>query len=258
MKQLHPLYTDIEAPERFTYPFCYVPHPLVQDAARALIERLDSDPAIGGLFAEGKMMGVLITDRGPLYAFSGLAGGKAVVDGFVPPVFDLTQGFYKQREKEISLMPAGPGKSAASSELQEWIFNQYRVRNALGEELSVKDIFALRGLVPPGGTGDCAAPKLLNYAFRNGFKPLAMGEFWYGASPEKEVRQQGRFYPSCTGKCGPLLTWMMRGLDVDRNPLDGALASPDEPRVIYTDESIIVADKPSGGHIGTDGIRPLG
>ncbi|MBQ3942453.1 MAG: RluA family pseudouridine synthase [Bacteroidales bacterium] len=233
-------------PPRFTYPFCYVPHPLVQDAARALMERLDSDPAIGSLFAEGKMMGVLITDRGPLYAFSGLAGGKAIVDGFVPPVFDLTQGFYKQREKEISLMPAGPGKSAASSELQEWIFNQYRVRNALGEELSVKEIFALRGLVPPGGTGDCAAPKLLNYAFRNGFKPLAMGEFWYGASPEKEVRQQGRFYPSCTGKCGPLLTWMMRGLDVDRNPLDGALASPDEPRVIYTDEHIIVADKPSG------------
>ena len=233
-------------PPRFTYPFCYVPHPLVQDAARALIERLDSNPAIGSLFAEGKMMGVLITDKGPLYAFSGLAGGKAIVDGFVPPVFDLTQGFYKQREKEISLMPAGPGKSAASSELQEWIFNQYRVRNALGEELSVKEVFALRGLVPPGGTGDCAAPKLLNYAFRNGFKPLAMGEFWYGASPEKEVRQQGRFYPSCTGKCGPLLTWMMRGLDVDRNPLDGALASPDEPRVIYTDEHIIVADKPSG------------
>lgn len=233
-------------PPRFTYPFCYVPHPLVQDAARALIERLDSDPAIGSLFAEGKMMGVLITDRGPLYAFSGLAGGKAIVDRFVPPVFDLTQGFYKQREKEISLMPAGPGKSAASSELQEWIFNQYRVLNSLGEELSVKEIFALRGLVPPGGTGDCAAPKLLNYAFRNGLKPLAMGEFWYGASPEKEVRQQGRFYPSCTGKCGPLLTWMMRGLDVDRNPLDGALASPDEPRVIYTDEHIIIADKPSG------------
>ena len=233
-------------PPRFTYPFCYVPHPLVQDAARALIERLDSEPALGGLFAEGKMMGVMITDKGPLYAFSGLAGGKALIDGFVPPVFDLTEGYYKQREKEISCMPAGPDKSAASSELQDWIFSQYRVRNALGEELSVKEIFALRGLVPPGGTGDCAAPKLLNYAYRNGYKPLAMGEFWYGASPEKEVRQQGRFYPSCTGKCGPLRTWMMRGLEVDPNPLDGAVSSPGEPRVLYSDEHIIVADKPSG------------
>ena len=233
-------------PSRFTYPFRYVPHPLVVDAARALIKRLDSDPALSAPFAEGKMMGVLLTDSGPLYAFSGLAGGKALIDGFVPPVYDLGRSWYKQREAEISAMPPGPEKSAASAELQEWIFRQYRVMNALGEELSVEEIFALRGLVPPGGTGDCAAPKLLNYAYRHGMRPLAMGEFWYGRSPVREVREQGRFYPSCTGKCGPLLTWMMKGLDVEPNPLDAVVTSPQEPSVIYEDEHIIVVDKPSG------------
>ncbi|MBQ6556508.1 MAG: hypothetical protein IJL86_03070, partial [Bacteroidales bacterium] len=144
----------MEPPRQFTYPFCYVPHPLVVDAARVLIGRLDSEPTLGVLFEEGKMMGVLLTDRGPLYAFSGLAGGRSVVEGFVPPVYDLTQGYFKQREAQISAMPPGPEKSKASAELQEWIFSQYKVLNARGEELSVREIFALRGLVPPGGTGD--------------------------------------------------------------------------------------------------------
>lgn len=235
----------MELPPRFTYPFRYVPHPLVVDAARALISRLDGSPSASA-FREGKMLGVLLTDGGPLYAFSGLVGGQAVVPGFVPPVCDLTKGYFKQREAEISAMPDGPEKAAASAELQDWIFREYRVMNGLGEELSIKEIFALRGLVPPGGTGDCAAPKLLNYAFHKGLKPLAMGEFWYGRSPLREVREQGRFYPSCTGKCGPLLSWMMQGLDVDPNPLDAEFACRQEPSVLFSDEHIIVVDKPSG------------
>ena len=235
----------MELPSRFTYPFRYVPHPLVVEAAQALIEKLSSRATARDL-SEGKMLGVLITDKGPLYAFSGLVGGAAVLPGFVPPVYDLTTGYFKERERQISAMPDGPGKAAASAELQDWVFSRYVVMNALGEEKSVKEIFAQRGLVPPGGTGDCAAPKLLNYAFRNGLKPIAMGEFWYGRSPLKEVREQGRFYPSCTGKCGPLLSWMMQGLDVEPNPLDAALQSPEEPAVLYSDDYIIVVDKPSG------------
>ena len=223
-----------------------MPHPLVVDAAQSLIRKLDEDASVGGLFSEGKMMGVLITDNGPLYAFSGLAGGKSVVPGFVPPIYDLTRGYFKQREAEISAMPAGPKKSAASAELQDWIFRQYRVHNALGEVLSVAEIFALRGLVPPGGTGECAAPKLLEFAYRNGLKPIAMGEFWYGRSPQREVREQGRFYPSCTGKCGPLLTWMMQGLDVEPNPLDAVFDTATDPIVLYSDDDIIVVDKPAG------------
>ena len=215
---------------------------MIEEAARKLGEKLDHR------FDEGKMMGVLLTDKGFLYAFSGLVQGKAVLDGFVPPIYDLTniEGYFKIREAQISAMPDGPEKSGASRELQEWIFSQYRVHNALGEVMSIKDIFAQRGLVPPGGTGECAAPKLLEYAYRNGMKPLAMGEFWHGASPSGEVREQGRFYPSCTGKCGPLLTWMMQGLDVEPNPLDREFTAERQPEIIYEDSTIVVVDKPAG------------
>lgn len=69
-------------------------------------------------------------------------------------------------------------RAAMSDELQKWIFSQYIVHNNDGEEKSIGEIFSNLGLIPPGGTGECAAPKLLEHAYRNGLKPLAMGEFW--------------------------------------------------------------------------------
>lgn len=236
---------------KFTYPFCYVPHPLIKDAAKSLIDKIDNDPELKSLFCGGKMLGVLLAEGPegvvPLYAFSGLAGGRAEVGGFVPPIFDYTDpdGYFRTREAEIS--HAGQGESAEMSRgLQDWLFGMYRVHNAAGEEASIKDIFASRGIVPPGGTGECAGPKLLEYAYRNALKPLAMGEFWYGDSPASAVRASGRFYPSCTGKCGPLLSWMMRGLDAGSNPLDEGFSDGTEPRIIYEDEVLIVVDKPAG------------
>ncbi|MBO4843572.1 MAG: RluA family pseudouridine synthase [Bacteroidales bacterium] len=253
-------------PEKFTYPFCYVPHPLIREAADALIARIDASDSLRGLFSEGKMMGALLVQDAAgatqvLYGFSGVAGGTALVDGFVPPIFDLTEpgGYYRAAEARISdinrrlageSLPAEDAaalereRHALSVDLQDWIFSRYRVSNALGETFSIKEVFARRGLVPPGGTGDCAAPKLLQYAYSHGLKPLAMGEFWYGASPRREVRAQGRFYPSCTGKCGPLLEFMLQGLDVEPNPL--MQVSTRDPRIVFIDDSIIVAEKPSG------------
>lgn len=132
-------------------------------------------------------------------------------------------------------------RSKLSDNLQEWIFRQYEVHNASGEVSSVLDIFQEAGIVPPGGTGDCAAPKLLEYAYRNNLRPIAMGEFWYGDSPATAVRTHGHFYPSCTSKCGPLLGFMMKGLSIETpEPADAA------PVIIYEDESIIIAGKPSG------------
>ncbi len=144
-------------------------------------------------------------------------------------------------EDEISILKRK--RSKMSDELQEWIFRQYIVHNALGEESSIMDIFAAEGLVPPGGTGECAAPKLLEYAFLNGLKPLAMGEFWYGKSPETAVRTHGHFYPSCTSKCGPLLGWMVRGLDTSECMNNAHHATPN---IIYEDEVLVAVDKPSG------------
>ena len=249
------------AREPFTYPFCYTPAPDIVAAARRFISALDAaggtdrdsdDPSIRHL-AEGKMIGVLKVedDEGAvqyLYGFSGTVGGCATLPGFVPPIFDLTdpEGYFRRREAEISAMPPGLARKLASAELQAWIFDQYRVSNARGETLSIREVFARRGLVPPGGTGDCAAPKLLQYAYDHHLAPLAMGEFWYGASPASEVREEGRFYPACTGKCGPLLSFMLEGLYVAPNPLDREFTTAAEPRVLYEDADILVVSKPAG------------
>jgi tRNA pseudouridine32 synthase/23S rRNA pseudouridine746 synthase len=133
-------------------------------------------------------------------------------------------------------------RAEMSDALQKWIFSQYIVHNALGESSSIGEIFDRSGLIPPGGTGECAAPKLLEYAYRNSLKPLAMGEFWYGLSPETAVRTQGHFYPSCTSKCGPLMEYMLQGLSTEseKDPLIGV------PEIVFEDEHIIAASKPSG------------
>lgn len=244
----------------FTYPFRYVPTPSLEKAARELIALLEALPAQlpeKQQLSKGKMLGVLLTDRGPLYAFSGTLGGRsrfcfAGGDGcrveFAPLIYDWTagDGYFRKREAEISAMPAGPARSLASAQLQEWLFDHYVLLNAEGGSASIREIFAARGHSAPGGTGDCAAPKLLQQAYLRGWNPIAMGEFWYGASPVSEVREQGRFYPACMGKCGPVLDFMMRGLDVDPNPLDAEFTRHREPELLYADEDIIVVSKPAG------------
>ncbi|MCM1176161.1 MAG: RluA family pseudouridine synthase [Clostridium sp.] len=234
------------------------------------------------------------THYGYLAAFSGLAGGTNMIEGFVPPIFDLLNpdGHFKKEEERISLLNRQiasavetEGTASASVQalklqrksmsdnLQKWIFSRYEVLNALGEKKSILDIFAGYGLVPPGGTGECAAPKLLQYAFTHGLTPVAMGEFWYECStvdstdgadkPEANAcctgtggllhdicqghshggRKCGEFYPSCSSKCGPLLRWMLRGLDLD-NPYgfdDSWL-----PETIWEDEYMMAIAKPAG------------
>lgn len=157
-------------------------------------------------------------------------------------------------ETEISALKKE--RSERSDELQKWIFENALVHNNRGEISSIWNIFECSGLVPPGGTGDCAAPKLLEYAYKNNLKPLAMGEFWYGHSPETAVRTHGHFYPSCTSKCGPLLGYMMKGLDVQSNT---NLSDTAAPVIIYEDDAIIVVEKPSGmpSVPGLDGRKSL-
>ena len=147
-------------------------------------------------------------------------------------------------------------RARMSDELQKWIFSQYIVHNAEGRWASISSIFASAGLVPPGGTGECAAPKLLEYAFRNALQPLAMGEFWYGESPETAVRTQGHFYPSCTSKCGPLLGFMMKGMDLIS---DGTDYVSGQVATVFEDDHILAVSKPSGmpSVPGLDGRKSL-
>lgn len=362
---IHPLYTDIQPPKQFTFPFCYAPHPLCELAAEAVQRHIRTSGVCDGE-GGGKMFGVLVVrneaaDGQPLvsdgtaeaapYAFlaaySGLLSGRNDWTFFVPPVFDAQRpdGHFKLTEAEISALnhevdalvdapeykeaqqrladakalyankmaerkadiaaakarrderrASGPiskdeeaamikesqymkaelrrfkkeseqtlvamteevenhrsriealrhRRSEMSDKLQKWLFSQYRMLNARGEIRDITDIFLDKtGTMPPAGTGDCCAPKLLQYAYSHGLQPLCMAEFWWGDSPRQEIRHHLHYYPACRSKCLPVLTHMLIGLDVEPNPLQ-RVRNVGEPRVVFEDEAIIVVDKPSG------------
>ena len=133
-----------------------------------------------------------------------------------------------------------------SDELQRWLFSAYRMLNAKGEERDLIDIFReYTHAMPPAGAGDCCAPKLLQYAYLHHLRPVCMAEFWWGESPASEIRHHLYYYPACRSKCLPILTHMLKGLDVAPNPLAKKRHTA-EPRVLYADEYIMVVDKPAG------------
>lgn len=137
-------------------------------------------------------------------------------------------------------------RKAMSEKLQNELFRLFVVRNARGESIDVATIFERRlHRLPPGGTGECCAPKLLQYAFLHDLMPVCMAEFWVGESPQGEVRHHGHYYPACRSKCMPLMEFMLQGLEVESNPLV-ASHSCDEVKVIYDDKWLIVVDKPAG------------
>lgn len=160
-----------------------------------------------------------------------------------------------------------------SDQLQQWLFSQFVVSNARGERRHLVDIFARTvGRMPPSGAGDCCAPRLLQCAYAHGMDPLCMGEFWWGESPRGEVRHHLHYYPACRGKCLPILTFMLQGLDVEPNPLaadDGGTL-----RVVDDNAHYCVVVKPAGmlsvpgrtgrrsvvgelRHLWPDGVEPL-
>lgn len=134
-----------------------------------------------------------------------------------------------------------------SAALQQRLFGEFRLLNARGEEKNLCDIFEdAAHRLPPAGAGECAAPRLLQYAYKNKLKPIAMAEFWWGASPAAEIRRQGEFYPACKGKCEPILNFMLQGLKVEDNPLYANRYEDIELEIVYEDEWLVVVDKPAG------------
>ncbi|MCU7836289.1 MAG: RluA family pseudouridine synthase [gamma proteobacterium symbiont of Taylorina sp.] len=137
-------------------------------------------------------------------------------------------------------------RSKLSASLQQKLFDQYLFLNQKGLEKSLCDIFSQTPqLVPPAGSGECAAPKLLQYAFQQDMKPLAMAEFWWGASPKSEIRKHQNYYAACHGKCQPILGHMLEGIAMDENPL---LINPAKGKIIdivYEDKVMLVINKPA-------------
>lgn len=132
-----------------------------------------------------------------------------------------------------------------SQSLQNQIFQQYQLLNALGQRKNPIEAFKLEtNPNPPSGTGDCCAPKLLQYAYENQLKPIRLAEFWWGPSPQSEVRIQGQIYPACKGKCYPILQHMLQGLEVAPNPMHQRQAQSQDIEVLYEDEFIMAINKP--------------
>ena len=148
-------------------------------------------------------------------------------------------------ETEIERLKAE--RKTRSAALQQWLFKQFRMLNARGEERDLCNLFKdTVQKTPPAGAGECAAPKLLQYAYRNGWQPLAMAEFWWGDSPKNEIRRHGYYYPACKGKCGPILKHMLQGLHVEKNPLETDMHWGTELEIMYEDEWLSVVNKPAG------------
>ena len=149
----------------------------------------------------------------------------------------------RERQKQIEQLQKE--RHERSLALQQWLFRQFVFLNALGEEKALPELFA--PAVPPSGAGECCAPRLLQAAYKEGLQPLCMAEFWVGASPTDEIRHDGHFYPACNSKCRPILRHMLKGLNVEPNPL---LADRErlisQLHIIYNNEEMAVVSKPAG------------
>lgn len=149
-----------------------------------------------------------------------------------------------------------------SDALQQWLFSQFRMLNQKGESKDLLEIFrdealkeypqaaiatsriAALKMVPPGGSGECCEPKLLQYAYQHGYKPLQMAMFWWGESPKEEIRHHLQFYPACNGKCKPILHWMLPASTFEPEAIN--LSIYDKVETLYEDREIAVIHKPEG------------
>ena len=151
------------------------------------------------------------------------------------------------RHFDIEIERLKTERKERSAALQRKLFEQFRMLNAQGE---VKDLYTIFEQtvqkVPPAGAGECALPKLLQYAYLHQLKPLAMAEFWWGDSPKNEIRHHGYYYPSCKGKCEPILQHMLQGLEVDENPLLNPVHEEEELEIVFEDEWLLIVNKPAG------------
>lgn len=153
-------------------------------------------------------------------------------------------------------------RKTLSDALQQWLFSQFHMQNHEGESKDLLEIFrdaALRDypqatiatsriaalkMVPPAGSGECCEPKLLQYAYQHGYKPLQMAMFWWGESPKEEIRHHLHFYPACNGKCKPILQWMLPASTFEPAAVD--LSIYNKVETLYEDREIAVIHKSEG------------
>ncbi|MEM6772082.1 MAG: pseudouridine synthase, partial [Bacteroidota bacterium] len=134
-----------------------------------------------------------------------------------------------------------------SADLQQRLFDQYNFLNQAGQTKNVRELFQQTILgVPPAAAGDCAAPKLLQYAFQQQLRPICLAEFWWGSPSPTQVRKHAHYYPACRGKCEPILGHMLSGLPLDPNPLATNPGAEKQLEILYEDEHLLALNKPAG------------
>lgn len=242
----------INLPKKFTYPFDYKPHKLSElacDEVKSFLETQTSIDHNFGLRAGqsgrkiGKMFGVLVAQKpndalGYLAAFSGKIAGGNHHAHFIPPVFDgLTEGSFvnvgmtelTEINKQLESLKQDSSKANTEAvaaliehrtkhcnNILDGIVDSYHFLNKDKKSKGLRSIFDEKvGKNPPGGAGECALPKLLQFAFQHDLKPIAMAEFWWGKSPKGKVMQHGQYYPACLDKCEPILEHMLEGIEMD-------------------------------------------
>jgi tRNA pseudouridine32 synthase/23S rRNA pseudouridine746 synthase len=160
-------------------------------------------------------------------------------------LIDSTQQELLKLTEEIEVL--SKRRKKLSKILQKHFFKQYRMLNIEGERRDLIDIFAETiTQKPPAGSGDCAAPKLLQFAFKHNLIPVCMAEFWWGAQPKSEIRKHKHFYPACQSKCKPILSHMLSGMILDKNPLLDNPAENKSLEIIFNDQDVVVVNKPAG------------
>ena len=154
-------------------------------------------------------------------------------------IFDLERNTFEEHQnlKEI--------RANKSARLQQAIFSKYTFLNSKKQNKSLLEIFSNTVFkVPPAGAGECAAPKLFQYAFLHDLKPICMAEFWWGMSPDSEVRVHKQFYPACRGKCEPILDHMLEGIELEDNPMLKQ-AKVKDLKIVFEDEWLLLVNKPA-------------
>lgn len=218
-----------------------LPRTPAMEAARDLMARMDQEVSTDYLYGEarGKMFGVLVcrTPEGnqkTLKAFSGQYNGQWQLQGWVPPLFDVPDfnNLNDPMEKQIKALGKEAAKATGDKSHRTTILQQrkqlsrqlmldihalYRLHNFKGEQRSLVDLFP-NGRGIPTGTGDCCAPKLLNFAAIHHLQPLGLLEFYWGKTNRSTSRHEGQFYLACEDKCGPILGFLLCGIQDRSTP----------------------------------------
>ncbi|MDC0296955.1 pseudouridine synthase [Crocinitomicaceae bacterium] len=152
----------------------------------------------------------------------------------------------KFKAVEDKIFAKKESRKGLSSSLQRKVFESYSFLNATQERKNLVELFEKTAFKrPPSGAGECCAPRLLQFAYSNSLKPICFTEFWWGASPDSEIRLHNQHYPACRGKCGPILKHMLKGLSVDPDPL-APINELEKVLVLHEDEDLLAVEKPAG------------